>query len=222
MATVCKSYSRGDNINLIMVYAYQSFNSDKTWHFKCVYAFLLGSNWQLSVTLIICNNFKLTPTYSYFNFKNIRVLSMSDWPNRYSNTSPLPRLRYSDRNVCCWGNTWTRHAWAHEALPDVLKTWWRHQMETFSALLTLRAGNSPVTCEFPAQKPVTRSFDVFFHLRPNKCLSKQSQGLGFETPSCSLWRHCNVRELSWCKLCRHWYHQGGQNRHHENDNHHCY
>ena len=39
-------------------------------------------------------------------------------------------------------------------------SWWRHQMETFSALLALCAGNSPVTGEFPAQSPVTRSFDV--------------------------------------------------------------
>ena len=35
-------------------------------------------------------------------------------------------------------------------------------METFSALLALCAGNSPVTGEFPSQRPVTRSFDVFF------------------------------------------------------------
>ena len=41
---------------------------------------------------------------------------------------------------------------------------WRHQMETFSALQALCAGNSPVTGEFPAQRPVTRSFDVFFDL----------------------------------------------------------
>ena len=34
-------------------------------------------------------------------------------------------------------------------------------METFSALLALCAGNSPVRGEFPAQRPVTRSFDVF-------------------------------------------------------------
>ena len=31
-------------------------------------------------------------------------------------------------------------------------TWWRHQMETFSALLAFCAGNSPVTVEFPAQR----------------------------------------------------------------------
>ena len=38
-------------------------------------------------------------------------------------------------------------------------------METFSALLAICAGNSPVTGEFPAQWPVTQSFDVFFDLR---------------------------------------------------------
>ena len=47
-------------------------------------------------------------------------------------------------------------------------------METFSALLSLWAGNSPVTGEFPSQRPVTRGFDVFFHLCLNKRLSKQS------------------------------------------------
>ena len=51
---------------------------------------------------------------------------------------------------------------------------WRHQMETFSALLTICAGNSPVPGEFPSQRPVTRSFDVFFNLHLNKRLSKQS------------------------------------------------
>ena len=40
-------------------------------------------------------------------------------------------------------------------------------METFTALLALCAGNSPATGEFPAQRPVTRSFDVFYDLRLN-------------------------------------------------------
>ena len=70
-------------------------------------------------------------------------------------------------------------------------SWWRHQMEAFSALLAICAGNSPVPGEFPTQRPVTRSFDVFFDLRPNKRLSKQWRGWWFETQSCSLWRHCN-------------------------------
>ena len=49
-----------------------------------------------------------------------------------------------------------------------------------------------VTGEFPAQRPVTRSFGVFFDLRPNKGLSKQWWGWWFETPSSPLWSHCNV------------------------------
>ena len=70
--------------------------------------------------------------------------------------------------------------------------WWSHQKETFSVLLALCAGNSPVTCEFPAHRPVTQSFDIFFNLRLNKRLSKQSWGWWFETPSSSLWRHSNI------------------------------
>ena len=70
-------------------------------------------------------------------------------------------------------------------------TWWHHQMETFSALLALCAGNSPVSGEFPAQRPVMRSFDVFFDLRLIKRLSKQSWGWWFEMLSCPLWHHSN-------------------------------
>ena len=68
--------------------------------------------------------------------------------------------------------------------------WWRHEMETFSALLVICAGNSPVPREFPTQRPVTRSFDVFFDLRLNKPL-KQPWGWWFEALSRPLWRHCN-------------------------------
>ena len=70
-------------------------------------------------------------------------------------------------------------------------TWWRHQMETFSASLAICTGNSPVPGEFPTQRPVTRSFHVFFDLGLNKALSKQSWGWWFETLSHPLWRHCN-------------------------------
>ena len=70
--------------------------------------------------------------------------------------------------------------------------WWRHQMETFSALLALCAGNSLVPGEFPAQRPVTRNFDVSFDLSLNKRLSKQSWGWWSETPSSSLWLHSNA------------------------------
>ena len=79
---------------------------------------------------------------------------------------------------------------------QVKVSWWRHQMDTFSALLALCAGNSPVTGEFPSQRPVTWSFDVFFDLRLNKRLSKQSWGWWFETLSRPLWRHCNGDQVA--------------------------
>ena len=70
-------------------------------------------------------------------------------------------------------------------------TWRRHQMETFSALLVICAGNSSVTGDFPSQRPVTRSFDAFFDRGLNKRFCKQSRRWWFETPSRSLWRHYN-------------------------------
>ena len=83
--------------------------------------------------------------------------------------------------------TWWRHDM--ETLSSL--PWWRHQMETFSASLALCTRNPPVTGEFPTQRPVTRSFDVFFALCLNKWLIIQSWGWWFQTPSRSLWRHCN-------------------------------
>ena len=77
-------------------------------------------------------------------------------------------------------------------------SWWRHQMQTFSALLALCEGNSPVTGEFPSQRPETQSFDVFFDLRMNKRLSKQSRRRWFDTPSRSLRRHYNQMVI-WCR-----------------------
>ena len=77
-------------------------------------------------------------------------------------------------------------------LPESLQnTWWRHQMETYSALLSICARNSPVPGEFPTQRPVTRSFDVFSDLRLNIRVGKRSRGWWFETLSRSLWRHRN-------------------------------
>ena len=45
-------------------------------------------------------------------------------------------------------------------------------MEPFSALLAICAGNSPVNGEFPAQMPVTRSFDIFFDLRLEQIMAR--------------------------------------------------
>ena len=71
-------------------------------------------------------------------------------------------------------------------------------METFSVLLALCMGNPPVHGGFPSQRPVTRSFDIFFDLRLNKRLSKQLWSWWFETSSGSLWRHCNGSLKTFC------------------------
>ena len=75
----------------------------------------------------------------------------------------------------------------------------------YSIMMTLSNGNvlcitGPLSGEFtndrwiPLTKPVTRSFDVscFLWYAPSKQLSKHSQSWWFETPSRSLWRHCNI------------------------------
>ena len=67
---------------------------------------------------------------------------------------------------------WRREMETLSAL--LARSWWRRQKETFSALLAICGGNSPVPGEFPVQRPVVRGVDVFFDLRLNKCLSKQS------------------------------------------------
>ena len=86
----------------------------------------------------------------------------------------------------------TSFTMADEISRNRATSWWRHQMETFSALLAICAGNSSVPSEFPTQRPVTRSCDVFFDLRLNKRLSKQSWGWLFETILWSWLYHCNV------------------------------
>ena len=86
----------------------------------------------------------------------------------YSNDGPWIKLDLESLNVCRRCNSLIAmdsvnliiitgsHCVAH----DLVYTWWRHQMEAFSALLAFCAGNSLVTGELPAQRPVTRSFAV--------------------------------------------------------------
>ena len=68
---------------------------------------------------------------------------------------------------------------------------WRHQKETFSALLALCYDNPMVAWGFPSQRPVMGRFDVFFDLRLQNRLSKHSRRRWFETPSRSLRLHCS-------------------------------
>ena len=69
---------------------------------------------------------------------------------------------------------------------DVIK--WKHFLRYWPFVRGIHRSG-----EFPAQGPVTRSFDVFFDLSLKKWLSKQSRGWWFETQSRPLWRHCNAQ-----------------------------
>ena len=80
------------------------------------------------------------------------------------------------------------------------RSWWRHEMETFSALLVFCAGNSPVTGE-KGQRRRVLMFSLICAL--NKRWNRQSWIWWFETPSRPLWRHCNVfpghrSNIQWC------------------------
>ena len=118
-----------------------------------------------------------------------KILMISFLPviNRYFSiihiclTITLPQRKCNLSGVWCKDNVKFRitdHAYYSSILP-----WCRHQMETFSALLAICAGNSPVPSEFSTQRPVTRSFDIFFDLRLNERLSKQWWDWWFETLS---------------------------------------
>ena len=89
-------------------------------------------------------------------------------------------------------------------------TWW--QKEDSFHMKTSSTGNifrvtGPLCWEFPAQRSETRSFHIFFDLRLNKQLNKQSWGWWFETLSRSLWRHCKSSsqgQSSFVSICSFW------------------
>ena len=81
------------------------------------------------------------------------------------------------------------HHFTHHTI--YTEPWWRHRMETFSALLALCAGNSrsPVNSPHKGQWHRALMFSLICSL--NKRLSKQPWGWWFESPSHLLRRHCN-------------------------------
>ena len=96
-------------------------------------------------------------------------------------------------------------AWCCQATSHYLSQCWSWSMSPIHMMTSSNGNIFRVTgplCgeftgpgEFPTQRPVTRSFDVFFDLRLNKRLSKQPWGWWFETLSWSLWRQCNELAL---------------------------
>ena len=99
---------------------------------------------------------------------------------------------------------------SHNLLP-VVRVSDKHLMMTSSNEKGFRVaghlwGEPSVNGGFLSQRPVTQSFDIFFHLRLSKLLSKQPRRGWFETQSCSLWRLCNVlaRCLLWIIIASAW------------------
>ena len=146
----------------------------------------------ISLLQLLLNNTKVWLVTAEFNW--IKSTQYIWWSNiiwhSYSSIITYVELKcdfHQQKHKCISSNWWCIYC----------RSWWHHQMETFSALLALCVRNSQVTGEFPTQRLVTRSFDVFFDLCLNKRLSKQSWGWWFETPSRSLWHHCNVPGKKW-------------------------
>ena len=102
-------------------------------------------------------------------------------PTRYETVSKhhaasnVTIITYIEEIVKYWGNSEI----PREIRKYRSKSWWRHQLETFSAILAFYVGNSPVNGEFPAQRPATRSFDVFFDQGLNKCLTNNREAGDF-------------------------------------------
>ena len=139
------------------------------------------------------------PDYQQRNNKDLQPYE--SWRNpRVTDVFPLQRVSNMESDFLSWSLMKIRvcFIWVL-SLQDINKTnirwchiaWWRHQMEKFSALLAICAGNSPDNGELLAQRPVTRSFIVFFDLHLFKRLNKQLKGWWFERPSHPLWRHRN-------------------------------
>ena len=126
------------------------FRSDWCRLAKCIIYFEIwhGSNLNYRgdiriyrISLAILNLVKSTKTYSKFSLLNKWAQHRTQWWSSAARYYDICRHKVD----CVFGSG----------------SWWSHQMETFSALLALCVGNSPVTGEFPSQSPVTRSFDFF-------------------------------------------------------------
>ena len=90
----------------------------------------------------------------------------SEFPAQMANNAEYVSIWWRHHVYCSdvrWASWHVKSPATQDCLSSCLfcsSTWWRHQMETFSTLLAICAGNSPVPGEFPAQRPVTRSFSL--------------------------------------------------------------
>ena len=148
------------------------------WKLRQSFVFWFKFHWSLFLRVSIDSNNSLGP-----NRPQVITWANDDWILQYHMVSRAQ-----------WGNSLRAPLAPHE-LTSSSCAWYMMMLSngTFSTLRALFAENSPVTSEFPSQRPVTQrlSFGVFFDLRLNKQLRKQSRCRWFEMPSCSLWHHRN-------------------------------
>ena len=148
------------------------------WRRHCMLAYLVWKTF--TNTVFICSEI-LTDTHDdVIKWKHFQ---------RY-----WPSVRGIHRSIVCWHTLCEKHL--QTPCLFVVKYWPIPMMTSSNGNIVRVTGH---LCgeftgpgEFPAQRPVTRSFDVFFDLHLNKRLSKQSWGWWFETLSRPLWRHHNA------------------------------
>ena len=155
-----------------------------------------GPNFPISCLKILGICFVATGTVTHF------VLNF----DLHEKTVPFPCLNIRNTITSlswnCAEMNWAKSkSKFHIGIPQSYILWRRNGLRwngimtslngTFSELIAICAGNSPVTGEFPTQRLMTRSYVVFFDMRLNKGLSKQSWSWWFDSPSHPLWRHCN-------------------------------
>ena len=144
-------------------------------HSAC-FSFVLRSHWELSSDGMCWLHFRKTARFvvkTCIKYRYQRLLS----EQRIALSCQFPWATHLgtsfEENI---GNVFGLIVNDNQNHDDVTK--WKH----FPRYWHFVAG------EFPSQRPATRSFDVFFDLR----LNKHSRRRRLETPSCSLWRHCDV------------------------------
>ena len=117
---------------------------------------------------LVVNSLRLLSTITNLRISSISVwacLYIQIWLIRYTLWGVVTWSRHFILIPLCWCDIplWSLASWSVEKTINVCNiymkrdhrlyyTWWRHQMETFSAWLAICAGNSPVSPEFPAQK----------------------------------------------------------------------
>ena len=91
-------------------------------------------------------------------------------------------------DVRIWKNRYTKHFCEDKISYPCPKPWYRHRMETVSALPVLSEGNPPVIGRFPSPRAINAGLDVIFDISRNKRWNEQSSRRWVET----LNAHCDV------------------------------